>query len=111
MVFNPFANKLQFQPFTLESSPCPKCGCDKVLIAPTINTHAASSRCHNPKCKRFFRWLGKWELQDLVAQHHASKLPVQQPVAEGNIQQAEGTTTPVSLDNQQSEAAGEPWDH
>jgi len=63
MTFDPFQNKIPFEPFTMDSQPCPKCNCKQVLIAPTANTHAASSRCDG--CGKFFRWLGKRELNTL----------------------------------------------
>lgn len=72
-MFNPFSNKLPFEAFTVDSSGCPKCACTKVLIAPTANTHAASARCAN--CDKFFRWLGKRELQSLIFQHTCSQDP------------------------------------
>jgi hypothetical protein len=108
MQFNPFANKVQFQPFTLDSAPCPKCGCTKVLIAPTSNTHAASARCLGPGlgsglgsgCGRFFRWIGKRELDFL---HQNSKNPPQQADTEGTAQQSVGTTNPASLDSTQAD--------
>jgi hypothetical protein len=102
--FDQYANKLQFQPFTVDSAPCCKCTCTTVLIVPTNNVHAASARCQN--CGKFFRWLGKWELEKLVARHPASKLPVQQSVAKDTGQQSAQHINSLSLDNQQPEAAG-----
>jgi hypothetical protein len=69
-MFNPFQNKIIFESFTLDSQPCPKCSCKQVLIAPTTNTHAASSRCAG--CGKFFRWLGKGELHTHATQHPQS---------------------------------------
>jgi hypothetical protein len=104
MPFDPFANKIQFQPFIVESSsPCPRCACAQVLIAPTNNTHAASARCPAPGCNRFFRWIGKRELQSLAIQHRNAKK--QQAVTESTAPQSAETTTPASLDTEQSQAA------
>jgi hypothetical protein len=63
-MFDPFVNKLVFKSFILDCPACPKCGSTKALIAPTQNTHAASSRCSN--CDKFYRWLGKHELRRLL---------------------------------------------
>ena len=101
MQFDPFANKLNFESFTLTSAPCPKCACTQVLIAPTQNTHAASARC--PKCGKFYRWLGKRELESLAMQHRNANRQSQQAVAEGTARQSAGTTNPASLDNEHSE--------
>jgi len=116
MQFDPFANKAHFQAFTVESStPCPKCGCTRVLIAPTNNTHAASARCPGsvagsvagsaPGCGRFFRWLGKKELESLALQHRNPADEHREAVSAGTAQQSAGTTTPASLGNPQAEAA------
>ena len=72
MQFDPYANKVQFEAFTLDSAPCAKCICTKALIAPTNNTHAASARCS--KCGKFYRWLGKRELESLAIQYRNSKM-------------------------------------
>ena len=114
-MFNPFANKIQFESFVVDSSkPC-ACGCSQVLISPTNNTHAASARCPGSRmglgadlglgCGKFHRWLGKQELKDLLAaQHQHAQKVHEQPVAEGSPQQAMGTTKLVSLDSQQAKA-------
>lgn len=83
MLFDPYAGKLPFEPFTVVASvPCPKCGCNQALIAPTNNTHAASSRCANhPDCKKFHRWLGKSELKDLIYQEQRLKEQADKPDA------------------------------
>ena len=89
MVFTTF-RKVQFNAYTIESEPCPRCGACSVLIAPTQNTHAASARCSS--CGKFYRWLGKRELESLlVLQPHASKKPAKQS-AEGNVKQVPGIT-------------------
>jgi hypothetical protein len=100
MLFDPFANKVRFEAFTVNSSePCPKCGCTGVLIAPTNNTHAASSHCS--KCGRFYRWLGKTELALLARQHHVTLPPVQRADAEGTTKYGTGNTNPTG--NQHTE--------
>jgi hypothetical protein len=86
MNFDPFLNKVQFEPFIVPSStPCSRCGSKQILIAPTNNTHAASARCpgidlgsdSGLACKKFYRWLGKTELQALLAQHRDSQKAAQ----------------------------------
>lgn len=65
-MFNPYLNKISFDAFTMDAPPCPKCNTTTVVIIPTTNTHAASSRC--PNCGKFFRWLGKNELSHYIKQ-------------------------------------------
>lgn len=103
VLFNAFQNKVQFQAFTVESaSPCPKCGSTKVLIAPTQNTHAASARCQS--CGKFYRWLGRKELESLGLQHALKRLP-RQVIADGNAHQRPDNTKPVSLDSEHTNLA------